>query len=297
MNKVQIVIASLKLLELELKEKTSKLLELELKEEHITPPTENAQSTSSDSFDMSQFDPMHVPFVESILLMEKINSLDNDNGMENAKDSENINKNHQECIVACRVIGAGLEIHNHLARAHIEQQGDDDAENDKECIGKVFVNHAQSAKECHDKHVHVDSGKENVSAQTPMKKRKALSQSKSKTKYGPDEKRKCASNHFEWANKSLDERCKDLLNYKEAFGDFDVPRSYDANPQLGIWVVNLRCRQKLLSPEIVEKLNEIGFQFHGPKHDSRFSPKFGDLIAFKEKYGHCDVPTDVELGK
>ena len=350
MNKVQIVIASLKLLELELKEKTSKLLELELKEqiaeqtfrEETPPPKENTQSTSSasDSFDMSQFDPMYIPFVESILLMEKMNSLDNNNGIENArKDSENIIEYDKECIVVCKFIGAGSdENHAQNARAHIEQQGGDtesdkecigkvvvnhenharvhieqqgdDAENDKECIGKVVVNHenhAQNAKECDDKHAHSDSGendvddavKENVSPQSPTKKRKAPSQLQSQSQYGPDETRidKRTASQIEWGNKSFDERCKDLLSYKQEFGDFDVSRNYDANPQLGIWVMNMRHRCKTLSPENIGKLKEIGFEFHGPNHNSRFSLMVRNLRAFKEKHGHCDVPADVALGK
>lgn len=256
---------------------------------------------------MSQFDPMYIPFVESILLMEKMNSLDNNNGMENArKDSENINENDKECIVASRVIGAGLdENHAQNTRAHIEQQGDD-AENDKECIGKVVVNHeshAHNAKECDDKYASGendvdDSVKENVSPQTPTKKRKAPSQSRSQSQCGPDETRinKLTASQIEWGNKSFDERCKALLNYKEEFGDFDVSRNYDANPQLGVWVTNMRYRYKTLSPENVGKLKDIGFQFHGPKHNSRFSLMVRNLVAFKEKYGHCDVPADVALG-
>jgi hypothetical protein len=44
-----------------------------------------------------------------------------------------------------------------------------------------------------------------------------------------------------------------------------------------------------LSPDRIERLEEIGFQWRGVDYDEIFEEHCLDLIAFKEEFGHCHV--------
>jgi len=45
-----------------------------------------------------------------------------------------------------------------------------------------------------------------------------------------------------------------------------------------------------LSQDKIERLEEIGFQWQGVDYDGAFEKRCLELIAFKEKFGHCNVP-------
>ena len=81
-----------------------------------------------------------------------------------------------------------------------------------------------------------------------------------------------------------------LLKYREVNGDCNVPARYEMNGfRLGAWVSNLRIRLKagLLSIKSVSRLDSIGFMWD-PLADA-WEAGYNALIAFKEKYGHCNV--------
>jgi len=44
-----------------------------------------------------------------------------------------------------------------------------------------------------------------------------------------------------------------------------------------------------LSQDRIERLIEIGFQW-GTDYDTTFEKRCRELIAFKEEFGHCNVP-------
>ena len=54
-----------------------------------------------------------------------------------------------------------------------------------------------------------------------------------------------------------------LIVYKSKHGNCDVPRYWQEDPQLAIWVATQRNRQRLgeLEPERVEKLQQVGFRW------------------------------------
>jgi len=99
---------------------------------------------------------------------------------------------------------------------------------------------------------------------------------------------------------AFEKRCSELIRFKEEFGHCKVPYTYPANPSLGHWCSSLRIvRNKIqkgkkpgtitLSQDRIDRLDEIGFDWH--TYDKIFETRCRELIAFKEEFGHCDVPT------
>ena len=108
---------------------------------------------------------------------------------------------------------------------------------------------------------------------------------------------------FQWKIlKTFEERCDELLVFKEERGHCNVPSRYAGNPSLGYWVRNMRNAYKLiqagmkarhnLSQDRIESLDEIGFewQFLSIDYDDKtFENRCLELILFKEEFGHCNV--------
>jgi len=100
-----------------------------------------------------------------------------------------------------------------------------------------------------------------------------------------------------WAIKSFDERFNDLMDFKQKFGHCDVARKkYSEYESLGSWCITLRVSynkiQKRETPpfklteENIRKLEDAGFKWSLGKFDERYA----ELMKFKEKFGHCNVP-------
>jgi len=93
----------------------------------------------------------------------------------------------------------------------------------------------------------------------------------------------------------FDERFNDLMAFKAKYGHCHVPQRGE-NVSLGRWCSVLRFLYKKiqnnqkpntsLSDEKIQHLNDAGFQW---SLRETFDERFNDLIAFKAKYGHCDV--------
>jgi hypothetical protein len=98
----------------------------------------------------------------------------------------------------------------------------------------------------------------------------------------------------------FEERCVQLLAFEDEFGHCNVPRGYADNPSLGSWCNNMRnaytkiqkgMKTKLnLSQDRIERLEEIGFQWQGVDYDEAFEKRCHELMAFKDEFGHCNVP-------
>lgn len=91
-----------------------------------------------------------------------------------------------------------------------------------------------------------------------------------------------------------EERFSELLEYKTAQGNLDVPSEWLSG--LGIWVVNQRTAEQngQLSPERKEKLDEI--EFIWDSLDSRWEERFDELIEYKAAHGNVDVPGNWHTG-
>jgi hypothetical protein len=108
---------------------------------------------------------------------------------------------------------------------------------------------------------------------------------------------------------SFDDRFNDLMAFKAKYDHCDVPRTGE-NASLGQWCCGLRGSYKKiqnnqkpkrkLSDAQIQRLNDAGFNWSLGKAKSGFDEHFNDLMAFKAKYGHCDVSCngeDASLGK
>jgi len=108
---------------------------------------------------------------------------------------------------------------------------------------------------------------------------------------------------FQWGvdyDKVFKKRCCELITFKEEVGHCNVPISYADNPSLGQWCRQARTAYKkvqkgmktkydLSQDRIVERLEDIGFQWQGVVYDEAFEKRCCELIAFKEEFGHCNV--------
>ena len=90
------------------------------------------------------------------------------------------------------------------------------------------------------------------------------------------------------------ERYEELQVYKKINGDTYVPVNH---PTLGRWAATQRTNYQLLrdgkphakiNMKRVNLLQEIGFCFD--TYDARWEENLKDLIIYREKYGHCNVP-------
>ena len=102
-------------------------------------------------------------------------------------------------------------------------------------------------------------------------------------------------------NCSFETRCKELIDFKSTFGHCNVPQKYKDNIALGRWCSSIRKgygqlkkgrkSNIKLSNERLARLKKIGFRIEGGISDAGFEAKFLELVEFRAKFGHCDVPT------
>ena len=103
-------------------------------------------------------------------------------------------------------------------------------------------------------------------------------------------------------------RFNDLMAFKAKFGHCNVSLHYGENVTLGKWCAAVRGAYKKmqnnqktyikLSDEQIQRLNDVGFKWC--RYSKSFDEHFNELMAFKAKYGHCNVSQygeDASLGK
>jgi hypothetical protein len=110
---------------------------------------------------------------------------------------------------------------------------------------------------------------------------------------------------FEWnicKKIVFDDRFKDLMAFKAEFGHCNVPQTQSNNNKhssLGQWCSHMRTSYKAIkdggtpkhcykfSKADMKRLENAGFEW---KLLKTFDDRFKDLVAFKGKFGHCNVP-------
>lgn len=130
------------------------------------------------------------------------------------------------------------------------------------------------------------------------------------TIYPPEaenKKRKRTAQRTPW-----NEKIALLIAYKEKNKHCRVPQRSKEHPELAQFTKKMReyyrlqktgqYRGKLLTPERVKELEDIGFEWEVRKVPNKtFEQRMHDLKSFKEKNGHCNVPRvykeDVSLGR
>jgi hypothetical protein len=105
-------------------------------------------------------------------------------------------------------------------------------------------------------------------------------------------------------NKTFDERFKELIAFKAEFGHCNVPQTRSSNNKyrsLGLWCSNMRqsykvikeggiTRNNKISKADIQRLENAGFEWKNLCKTFTFDDRFKDLMAFKAKFGHCNVP-------
>jgi hypothetical protein len=92
-----------------------------------------------------------------------------------------------------------------------------------------------------------------------------------------------------------EEQFEALIAYEAKHGHCNVP----TGSQLGNWVGTQRGAYKgqgsaKLSAERIKRLDEIGFDWD--RRATQWEDGFAELVAYKAKHGHCNVPTGAQLG-
>ncbi|PIV06643.1 MAG: DEAD/DEAH box helicase, partial [Syntrophobacterales bacterium CG03_land_8_20_14_0_80_58_14] len=96
---------------------------------------------------------------------------------------------------------------------------------------------------------------------------------------------------FNWNPKDKwDEMYVSLLEFKNSYGNCNVPRSWQIAPELCNWVNRQRRQYKTgqMDAEQIKKLEEIGFLWN--IRQNIWEERFSELLLYKTNTGHCDVP-------
>jgi hypothetical protein len=96
---------------------------------------------------------------------------------------------------------------------------------------------------------------------------------------------------FNWNPRDKrNEMYSSLLEYKNLYGDCNVPRGWQANPELSNWVNRQRRQYKAgqMDKEQIKKLEDIGFLWDIRQYI--WEERFSELLLYKTNTGHCDVP-------
>lgn len=108
-----------------------------------------------------------------------------------------------------------------------------------------------------------------------------------------------------WRSDTLEkhwDRMFSLLDqYRQQHGHTEVPPSV---PRLGKWVTAQRAAARCdqLRPDRRQRLESIGFAWRGTMKSARerWEHRFAQLLAYKERFGHCRVPNkwpeDISFG-
>lgn len=105
-------------------------------------------------------------------------------------------------------------------------------------------------------------------------------------------------------DRKWERRFEELVDYKNRFGNCNVPSKWSENRPLGSWVhIQRRDRENgQLFKDRIQRLDEIGFEW---KRDDRSSYSLADhwkdcyakLVKFKLQHGHCEVPAMGKRGE
>jgi len=87
----------------------------------------------------------------------------------------------------------------------------------------------------------------------------------------------------------LENRLEELKQYKEKYGDCNVPARWAENMQLGGWVAKQRrnFEDGILGIDVIKRLEGLGFVWD--QFESKWEEKFNDLKKYKDEYGDCNV--------
>jgi len=87
-----------------------------------------------------------------------------------------------------------------------------------------------------------------------------------------------------------EEMFAELVAYKKAHGDCNVPAIWKDNPSLGMWcyVQRRTYRVNKLSPDHIKRLEQLGFVWE--LLEVAWEEMFANLTVYKQAHGDCNVP-------
>ncbi len=121
--------------------------------------------------------------------------------------------------------------------------------------------------------------------------RNALAQGK----LDKDKKTQLDAIGFSWVSKIIDAKWEKMYNrlqgYYSKHGNADVPNRWKEDLKLAGWVNQQRQRRKneMMPDEQVQRLDALGFTWQHRERGA-WEDRYQELIEFKEKHGHCNVP-------
>ncbi len=101
-------------------------------------------------------------------------------------------------------------------------------------------------------------------------------------------------------NARWEEMFRRLVAYKRTYGDSNVPRVYEKDPQLAQWVLNQKdaFREGKMKPDRQIKLEAIGFSWSTfYEGDLEWERNFQKVLAHKTKYGHIRFFDEQKLAR
>jgi hypothetical protein len=97
---------------------------------------------------------------------------------------------------------------------------------------------------------------------------------------------------FEWdpQNANWNRFFDNLVAYKKLHGDCNVPRGWESNNDLSVWVMSQRQRYSKgkISDDRILKLEALGFEWDPTS--AQWHRMFDELVAYKKINGDCNVP-------
>jgi len=138
----------------------------------------------------------------------------------------------------------------------------------------------------------------NASLISSTSKRKGASTPPLKAPLTPSTQKEGSSRFKPFHEEKWNFHFEELCAFKEANGHCLVPHTYPEKPHLARWVKRQRRQYKLrlegnknstMTKERIKILNDIGFVWDS--HEVIWNERFAQLVAYKQKCGHCRVPS------
>jgi hypothetical protein len=110
------------------------------------------------------------------------------------------------------------------------------------------------------------------------------------TRFHPGIPREQLRHHVRTLEDYWDEMFAKLVRFKQKHGHCSVPKNDGVGSHLNMWVRRRRAewRQGLLRKDRQRRLEQLGFDLKHRKFS--WEKKFERLLAYKKRFGHCDVP-------